>query len=478
MKQKSLAVTGLLLWSMSVNSQISFVKSTIDASTSAEPYTIASGYIDNDAYLDLVVGSDISGEVTWYKNNGDATFASGIILTATGPNALSYVEGMTIADINGDGDNDIIAASYVGNNVVWFENNGDETFQPAVSISSAIAGAGTVIVANIDNDANGYLDIIVTAYTGNSVVYFLGNGDGTFGTLRYLVPVTPGTSPGTMDIADFDGDGDLDAVVGFTGSGDVKVYDNRVMQDGIDGSGNVPFVAYTNEVDTGNGFLFSVIFADVNDDSILDIVKSDNNPSGGADNIAWYSKDASGIGTTFSEIDVTTTINRTAAIGIADFNNDSYNDLVVANGRATDNDFIWFTSDAVGGFGSEILIDDNSSAAFDLEIQDFDNDGDLDIASISYLLDDVFVFYNDLFTLSTSNFQANTFSMYPNPTSNTLNFKTTTQEPFNASVYDVLGKEILNTTVFNNTLNVSKLTNGMYILRIENSDQTLKFVKQ
>ncbi|OBX18405.1 MULTISPECIES: T9SS type A sorting domain-containing protein [Bizionia] len=477
MKQKLLLFTGLLFMSLTVNAQITFVKSTIDASTSAEPYTIASGYLDGDAYLDLAVGSDVTGEVTWYKNNGDGTFAAGIILSAVAPNALSYVEGLTIADINGDGDNDIIAASYVGGNLVWFENNGDDTFEPAVTISSSIAGAGTVIAANIDNDVNGYLDLVVTAYDGHSVVYFLGNGDGTFGTLRYVVPVTPGSSPGTMDIADFDGDGDLDVVVGFTGNGDVKLYDNRFIPDGLDGSGNVPFAAYTNNVDTGNGFLFSVIFADINDDSNLDIVKSDNNP-GANPAIAWYSNDASGTGTTFTETTIATSIVKTAAIGVADFNNDSFNDLVVANGRISDNDLIWFTSDATGGLGSEIMIDDSGPTTYDIEIQDFDNDGDLDIASISYWNDTVFIFKNDLFTLSTPEFQVNTFGIYPNPTSNTLNFKTTNQEPFKILAYNILGKEVLNTTVLNNTLDVSILTNGVYLLKVENSDKTFKFVKQ
>ena len=477
MKQKLLILTGFILISWTVNSQISFVKSTIDADTSDEPYTIASGFLDDDAYLDLAVGSDVSGNVTWYKNNGDGTFATGIILTAIAPNALSYVEGLTIADINGDGDNDIIAASYVGGNLVWFENNGDETFEPAVTISSSIAGAGTVIAANIDNDINGYLDLVVTAYDGNSVVYFLGNGDGTFGTLRYVVPVTPGSNPGTMDIADFDGDGDLDVVVGFTGNGDIKLYDNRFIPDGLDVSGNVPYVAYTNAVDTGNGFLFSVLFADINDDSNLEIVKSDNSP-GANPNIAWYSNDTSDTGTTFTETTLATTIGRTASIGVADFNNDTYNDLVVANGRTTDNDFIWFQSNATGGFGSEMLIDDSSSTAFDLEIQDFDNDGDLDIASISYLLDDVFIFKNDLFTLSTTEFKTNSISIYPNPTSNTLHIKTTNQYPFDIIVYNVLGKEVIKTTVLNSTLDVSSLSKGIYLLKLENTDTAFKFVKQ
>ena len=49
----------------------SFMKSTIDGSTSDEPYTIASGHLSNDAYLDIAIGTDTGSDVSWYKNDGD-----------------------------------------------------------------------------------------------------------------------------------------------------------------------------------------------------------------------------------------------------------------------------------------------------------------------------------------------------------------------------------------------------------------------
>ena len=477
MKRKLLTCLSALSISSMIFAQ-NFTKTTIDASTSAEPYTITSGHLNSDTYLDIVIGTDTGSEVLWYKNNGDGTFMDMGALTAIAPNDLSYVEGVAIADINGDGDNDILATSYVQNNVVWFENNGDDTFQNAVEISDAVTGAYQLMLVNIDNDANGYLDIVISSYAGNRVIYMLGNGDGTFGIVRNLTPVIAGSGPGSFDIKDYDGDGDLDAVVSFIDNGDIEVYDNRLIPDGIDGSGNVPFTAYTNKVDTGNGYLWNVSFADINDDSTMDIIKSDNNP-GANPNIAWYSKDMTGLSTTFTETTVTTSISRTAMAAVADFNNDTYNDLLVTNGRATDNDFIWFTSNTSGGLGSEVVIDDTSSSAFDLEIQDFDNDGDLDIAGISYLLDDVFVFFNDHLTLSVEENTKDKISIYPNPTTSNLYFKGQITNDLNVSVYDVLGKRVINSTVkLDQVLDVSKLSNGVYTLKLSDNNITYKFVKQ
>ena len=70
-------------------------------------------------------------------------------------------------------------------------------------------------------------------------------------------------------------------------------------------------------------------------------------------------------------------------------------------------------------------------------------------------------------TLSTETFDANQFSVYPNPTSNGfVNITSTTNDVLNVQVFDILGKQVLNQTVSNNVLNVSSLTSGMYILKI------------
>lgn len=84
-------------------------------------------------------------------------------------------------------------------------------------------------------------------------------------------------------------------------------------------------------------------------------------------------------------------------------------------------------------------------------------------------------------TLSTSNFEKSTIKIYPNPIKgNTLNaeVKSTT----NYQVYDILGKKILSGTVTTNNkkINVSRLKNGIYILKLEtaNGSVTKKLIKE
>src|SRR5690606_18161205 len=118
MKHILLLFITLIFMNVTINAQEEhvFVKNLIDGSTSAKPYAVASADLNNDGNIDLAIGTYNSSKVTWYKNNGDATFAAGITLTATGTAALSYIESIAIADLNNDGHHDIIATGSYNDN--------------------------------------------------------------------------------------------------------------------------------------------------------------------------------------------------------------------------------------------------------------------------------------------------------------------------------------------------------------------------
>ena len=60
-----------------------------------------------------------------------------------------------------------------------------------------------------------------------------------------------------------------------------------------------------------------------------------------------------------------------------------------------------------------------------------------------------------------------TFSVYPNPSSNGfVNVTSTTSGVKYISVFDVLGKQVINTSISSDRLNVSELTVGVYIMKI------------
>jgi hypothetical protein len=64
-------------------------------------------------------------------------------------------------------------------------------------------------------------------------------------------------------------------------------------------------------------------------------------------------------------------------------------------------------------------------------------------------------------------------NMYPNPVSNgTLYISTNSSEAKSVSVYDVLGKQVLNTKTSNNAVNVSSLKGGSYIVKISEDGKT------
>jgi len=86
---------------------------------------------------------------------------------------------------------------------------------------------------------------------------------------------------------------------------------------------------------------------------------------------------------------------------------------------------------------------------------------------------------NDNATLSNSSFDTNVFSLYPNPTTNgrvTINSRSAST--ISVVAYDILGKQVKNEVLVNNTLNVSDLRTGVYILSItqDNATTTKKLV--
>ncbi|NNK60743.1 MAG: T9SS type A sorting domain-containing protein [Flavobacteriaceae bacterium] len=69
-------------------------------------------------------------------------------------------------------------------------------------------------------------------------------------------------------------------------------------------------------------------------------------------------------------------------------------------------------------------------------------------------------------------------SIYPNPTSNVLNFKGLNSD-FTVSIYDILGKEILQADLnVDQLLDVSHMASGVYILTLNDQKKTFKFVKE
>jgi hypothetical protein len=443
-----------------------FVLHTV-ATTAVNPYVIDSGNLNSGVYPDIVVGT-YGNTIEIYMNNEDGTFATPIIKT------LAEVNGIHIADINGDGNNDILASSYSGDKLVWYSNNGDGTFADEEIISDTVDGPGTIVTGYID--AGSTLDIALSVYGGDSdtdsVIWFA--NDGLPWTKQYVVPETAGLGCGDIDIADVDGDSDLDIIVSNTDAGTVQLYYNNYNP--LTEDNPVSFtVSGAGDISTGNSYLFGLSYGDVNNDTYLDIIKVDMYGY----QIAYYLNDGTGAFPTPGIIVASTHPYPTVALCV-DFNDDTYNDIVAVDGLNANNDVFWFEGNSSGTLSTETIITNASfhNQIYGLTINDFDNDGDLDLATIGYQDRTLKWIENELNLIGISEYSLENISIYPNPTSNSLNFKGL-NETTNVSVYDILGKEILTQTINSNEpLDVSKLQNGIYILKLDHLNTSFKFIKE
>ncbi len=188
---------------------------------SAGPISIAAGDINNDGRTDLVVanfGGFFSGTVSILLGNGTGGFTAGSnIRTRTQP---AFV---TIAELNGDGNRDILVANFGADSVSTFFGNGSGTFQLNQNI---ITGSGPVSIELADLGADGIADLIVANYNGDSLTTCSGNSTGNFASCSTNNPV--GQNPISVVAADFTGSGTRATATALSGSNLIKVLSSNV----------------------------------------------------------------------------------------------------------------------------------------------------------------------------------------------------------------------------------------------------------
>jgi hypothetical protein len=199
------------------------------------------------------------------------------------------------ADFNGDGRLDLAVANT--NSVSVLLGNGDGTFQPA--ITSPTTGAGGAMVA-ADFDGNGKIDLVTTSY--GMAVIFLGNGDGTFQAPSPL-PGSGGTDFSFLAVAvgDVNGNGTADLVL--TGNMPTGSPDDPSAQGFFDvllGNGDGTFVQGGG--DWVGAEPSSIALADLNGDGHLDLVIGDSSTQfvyviPGHGDGAFYYQTGYGVGT-------------------------------------------------------------------------------------------------------------------------------------------------------------------------------------
>ena len=131
---------------------------------------------DHDGHTDIVRGRNSSGYIDVYWGDGSGTFSTSTYLGDVGSDPYGVVAG----DFDGDGHPDVIANNGSNGDTYFIKGNGDGTFQAAVYEASLDLNNHGAFDA-FDYDGDGALDVLIANYTGRTVYYYPGYGDGTFG---------------------------------------------------------------------------------------------------------------------------------------------------------------------------------------------------------------------------------------------------------------------------------------------------------
>jgi len=231
----------------------------VSYATGGAPASLTFTDLDGDADLDLVTGNSSTQDVSVLLGNGDGTLQAATLYSRF----LGLRGGSVVArDFNEDGDADIVTtqgnATTEGFGLLLGAGNG--------SLADAIVvdlGDRPGQLASFDANGDGSFDVIGSHANLDQISVSLGNGDGTFQAAAWYAA---GPEPGAIATGDIDGDGTTDVVVVNAAASSVNAGSIAVLFGNGDGSFGPP-------AQFGAGdWPLSVDVADMNGDGRLDIL--------------------------------------------------------------------------------------------------------------------------------------------------------------------------------------------------------------
>ncbi|MDA3816649.1 MAG: T9SS type A sorting domain-containing protein [Prolixibacteraceae bacterium] len=351
----------LLFFALSVSAQNNVLfASALNASSTY------SADLDGDGDMDVLSASSDDDKIAWYENtDGAGTFSAQKVITTDADRARSVYA----ADLDGDGDMDVLSASYWDDKIAWYENlDGAGTFSAQKVITTEANGAGSVYAADLDGD--GDKDVLSASENDAKIAWYENlDGAGTFSTQNIITT----NADGAMSVyaADLDGDGDKDVLSASCWDDKIAWYEN-LGGGGSFSSQNV-VSGFKEIIDSNVVGAGSVYAADLDGDGDMDVLSA----SSSDDKIAWY-ENLDGADTFSDQKVITTNAAGASSVYAADLDGDGDKDVLSTS--ENDAKIAWYENlDGAGTFSAQKVIATDEYVGYDVYAADLDGDGDTDV---------------------------------------------------------------------------------------------------
>ena len=330
--------------------------------TSADaPETVYATDLDGDGDADVLSASFNDNKIAWYENLGGGFFGRGQVITTSAAGALSVYA----TDLDGDGDADVLSASSIDDKIAWYENLGGGSFGVQQVITTSAEFALSVYATDLDGD--GDADVLSASAFDDKIAWYENLG-GFFGPQQVITTAAEGAH--SVYATDLDGDGDADVL-------SASLYDDKIAW--YENLGGGSFGAQQVITTSASGAI-SVYATDLDGDGDADVLSA----SYGDDKIAWYEN--LGGGSFGLQQVITPAAEGAYSVYATDLDGDGDADVLAAS--SLDNKIAWYENLGGGSFGPQQtlitpVITTTADSPRSVYATDLDGDGDADVLSAS-----------------------------------------------------------------------------------------------
>jgi hypothetical protein len=341
------------LWRNDSEPAVPFARVVVDDALPGYLDCKSVGDFDGDGLPDIAIGTDT--QLVWYE-------APDWQRRQIAPGA-NFTTDMQAADVDGDGDLDLVVPEYDAQRVEWFRNpqigGGDWTLVP---IGTGVT-AHDLEVADMNGDSKP--DVVIRGHFGPTTLYLQGATPADWAP----VPIAAAIDNEGLALADIDGDGRRDIV-----------QNGYWLEAPDDPSNGGAWQKHSFDADWETSTV-GVAVADLSGDSRPDVVLAFGESEG---EMAWYEAPADPrVGNDWVKHPIAAPVDYVHTFKLADVDGDGSLDVVFAEMAQSAQKRVGFFRNGGGGQGWTLQVL-STGGSHNVRVADVGDDGDLDIVGANW----------------------------------------------------------------------------------------------